>query len=71
MLHEKLCVKKLDWHCIPHLLIEEYKEARVNWCQRTLDRFNEGNSKKVYSIVNDNENKSKRLFGCSKAKKTR
>ncbi|CAH2015410.1 unnamed protein product [Acanthoscelides obtectus] len=36
---------------IPHLLTEEQKTARVNWCQKTLDRFNFGNSKNVYSIV--------------------
>ncbi|CAH1970250.1 unnamed protein product [Acanthoscelides obtectus] len=27
------------------------KAARVNWCQKALDRFNSGNSKNVYSIV--------------------
>ncbi|CAH2010627.1 unnamed protein product [Acanthoscelides obtectus] len=29
----------------------EQKASRVNWCQKTLDRFNSGNSKNVYSIV--------------------
>ncbi|CAH2002971.1 unnamed protein product [Acanthoscelides obtectus] len=36
-LHEELGVKQ--------------KAARVNWCQKTLDRSNFGNSKNVYSIV--------------------
>ncbi|CAH2014188.1 unnamed protein product [Acanthoscelides obtectus] len=40
---------------IPHLLTEEQKAARVNWCQKTLDRFNSGNSKNVYSIVSADE----------------
>ncbi|CAH2006642.1 unnamed protein product [Acanthoscelides obtectus] len=40
---------------IPHLLTEEQKAARVNWCQNTLDRFNSGNSKNVYSIVSGDE----------------
>ncbi|CAH1973066.1 unnamed protein product [Acanthoscelides obtectus] len=31
------------------------KAARVNWCQKTLDRFNSGNSKNVYSIVSGDE----------------
>ncbi|CAH1995228.1 unnamed protein product, partial [Acanthoscelides obtectus] len=43
-------VTKLVSRWIPHLLTEEQKAARVNWCQKTLDRFNSGNSKNVYSI---------------------
>ncbi|CAH2003604.1 unnamed protein product [Acanthoscelides obtectus] len=31
------------------------KAARVNWCQKTLDCFNSGNSKNVYSIVGGDE----------------
>ncbi|CAH1961583.1 unnamed protein product [Acanthoscelides obtectus] len=50
-LHEELGVRKLVSRWIPHLLTEEQKAARVNWCQKTLDRFNSGNSKNVYSIV--------------------
>ncbi|CAH1967194.1 unnamed protein product [Acanthoscelides obtectus] len=41
-LHEESGVRKL-------------KAAKVNWCQRTLDRFNSGNSKNVYSIVSGDE----------------
>ncbi|CAH2009362.1 unnamed protein product [Acanthoscelides obtectus] len=37
-IHEELGVRKLQ-------------AARVNWGQKTLDRFNSGNSKHVYSIV--------------------
>ncbi|CAH1968747.1 unnamed protein product [Acanthoscelides obtectus] len=36
-------------------LTEEQKTARVNWCKRTFDRFNSGNSKNVYSIVSGDE----------------
>ncbi|CAH1961383.1 unnamed protein product [Acanthoscelides obtectus] len=43
ILHEELGVRKLQ------------KAARVNWCQKTLDRFNSGNSKNVYSIVSSDE----------------
>ncbi|CAH1985236.1 unnamed protein product [Acanthoscelides obtectus] len=55
ILHEELGVRKLVSRWIPHLLTEEQKAARVNWCQKTLDRFNSGNSKNMYSIVSDDE----------------
>ncbi|CAH1959795.1 unnamed protein product [Acanthoscelides obtectus] len=45
ILHEELGVRKLVSRWIPHLLTEEQKAARVNWCQETLERFNAGNSK--------------------------
>ncbi|CAH1993525.1 unnamed protein product [Acanthoscelides obtectus] len=35
--------------------VRKLKTARVNWCQKTLDRFNSGNSKNVYSIVSGDE----------------
>ncbi|CAH1989727.1 unnamed protein product [Acanthoscelides obtectus] len=54
-LHEELGVRKLVSRWIPHLLTEEQKAARVNWCQKTLDRFNSGNSENVYSIVNSDK----------------
>ncbi|CAH2007245.1 unnamed protein product [Acanthoscelides obtectus] len=54
ILHEALGVRLVSrW--IPHLLTEEQKAARVNLCQKTLDRFNSGNSKNVYSIVSGDE----------------
>ncbi|CAH2010856.1 unnamed protein product [Acanthoscelides obtectus] len=45
ILHEELGVRKLVSRWIPHLLTEEQKAARVNWCQKTLNRFNSRNSK--------------------------
>ncbi|CAH1991460.1 unnamed protein product [Acanthoscelides obtectus] len=54
-LYEVLGVRKLVSRWIPHLLTEEQKAPRVNWCQKTLDRFNSGNSKNVYSIVSGDE----------------
>ncbi|CAH1963441.1 unnamed protein product [Acanthoscelides obtectus] len=53
--HEELGVRKLVSRWIPHLLAEEQKAARVDWCQKTLDRFNSGNSKNVYSTVSGDE----------------
>ncbi|CAH1975065.1 unnamed protein product [Acanthoscelides obtectus] len=35
--------------------IRKQKAARVNWCQKTLNRFNSGNSKNVHSIVSGEE----------------
>ena len=36
-------------------MTEEQKEARVNLCQKTLDHFNAGNSKNVYTNVSGDE----------------
>ncbi|CAH1998188.1 unnamed protein product [Acanthoscelides obtectus] len=36
-------------------LHEELGQPGVNWCQKTLDRFNSGNSKNAYSIVSGDE----------------
>ncbi|CAH1972842.1 unnamed protein product [Acanthoscelides obtectus] len=48
---------KISKTSIQKILHEEFgqKAARVNWCQKTLDRFNSGNSKNVYSIVSGDE----------------
>ncbi|CAH1971917.1 unnamed protein product [Acanthoscelides obtectus] len=55
ILHEELGVRKLVSRWILHLLTEEQKAARVNLCQKTLDRFNSGNSENVYSIFSGDE----------------
>ncbi|CAH1980690.1 unnamed protein product [Acanthoscelides obtectus] len=55
ILHEELGVRKLVSRWIPNLLTEDQNAAKVNWCQKTLDRFNSGNSKNVYSIVSGDE----------------
>jgi [histone H3]-lysine36 N-dimethyltransferase SETMAR len=55
ILHEELGVTKLVSRWIPHLLTEEQKAVRVNWCRKTLERFNKGSSKNVYSIVSGDE----------------
>ncbi|CAH2012943.1 unnamed protein product [Acanthoscelides obtectus] len=38
ILHEELRVRKVVSRWIPHLLTEEQKAVRVNWCQKTLDQ---------------------------------
>ncbi|CAH1959208.1 unnamed protein product [Acanthoscelides obtectus] len=58
----KTAVTQENADAVRKLIIEDrhvtYREieaaaARVNWCQRTLDRFNSGNSKNVYRISGD------------------
>ncbi|CAH1994001.1 unnamed protein product [Acanthoscelides obtectus] len=36
-------------------LVSQQKAARVNWCTKTLDCFNSGNLKNMYSIVSGDE----------------
>lgn len=55
ILHKELGVRKLISRWIPHLLTEEQKAARVNWCRQTLERFRGGSSKHVYDIVSGDE----------------
>ncbi|CAH2000323.1 unnamed protein product [Acanthoscelides obtectus] len=53
---------KLVSRWIPHLLTEEQKAARVNWCQKTLDRFNSGNSKNSAVWVFQGEEKPTKVI---------
>lgn len=55
ILQEQLGVRKLFSRWIPHLLSEEQKTTRVNWCLRTLNKFNGGSSNAVFSIVSGDE----------------
>ncbi|CAH1989545.1 unnamed protein product [Acanthoscelides obtectus] len=61
-LHEELGVRKIVSRWISHLLTEEQKAAIVNWCQKTLDRFNSGSSKNGYSIVFQGEEKPTKVI---------
>ncbi|CAH1994374.1 unnamed protein product [Acanthoscelides obtectus] len=56
----KTAVTQENVDAVRKLIIEDrhvtYREIEaVNWCQKTLDGFNSGNSKNVYSIVSDDE----------------
>lgn len=55
ILHEHLAVKKLCSRWIPHNLAIAQKQARVNWSQEMLKKFNRGASKHVYDIVTGDE----------------
>ncbi|CAH1967638.1 unnamed protein product [Acanthoscelides obtectus] len=62
ILHEELGVRKLVSRWIPHLLTEEQKAARVNWCQKTRDHFNSGNSKNSADWVFQGEEKPTKVI---------
>ncbi|CAH2004492.1 unnamed protein product [Acanthoscelides obtectus] len=56
--HEELGVRKLVSRWIPHLLTEEQKAARVNWCQKTLDQFASGDESWIYCYESENKQQS-------------
>lgn len=55
ILREELGVQKLFSRWIPHLLSDEQKATRVNWCRKTLNKFNGGGSNAVFSVVSGDE----------------
>lgn len=55
ILHEHLGVRKLCARWIPHKLTDAQKKARVDWCRKILDKFNQGASNLVYNIVTGDE----------------
>jgi hypothetical protein len=50
ILHDPSAVKKICSLWIPHYLTIAQKEARVNWCKETLQKYNHGASNAVYNI---------------------
>lgn len=55
ILHKYLGVRKLCARWIPHKLTDDQKKARVDWCRKMLDKFNNGASNLVYYIVTGDE----------------
>lgn len=55
ILHDHLGVKKVSSRWIPHLLTEEQKARRVDWCQFMLEKFDGGNSQQVSYILTSDE----------------
>lgn len=55
ILHEHLGVTKRCARWIPHNLTVDQKAARVEWCNKMLQKFNNGLSKHVYDIVTGDE----------------
>lgn len=55
ILQEYLKVRKLCCRWIPHELTSTQKQARVDWCQEMLRKYNHGRSNAVYNIVTGDE----------------
>lgn len=55
ILHEHLSVRKLCSRWIPHMLTDDQKKKRVEWCREKLRQFNQGTSNAVYNIVTGDE----------------
>jgi histone-lysine N-methyltransferase SETMAR len=55
ILHEELGLKKVTSRWIPHLLTQEEKNARVEWCRFMLQKFDGGKSRSVSQIVTGDE----------------
>lgn len=55
ILHDHLAVKKICSRWIPHNLTKEQKDARVEWCNKMLKKYNRGDSKAVYNIYTGDE----------------
>ncbi|VDP79446.1 unnamed protein product [Echinostoma caproni] len=53
ILHEKVGLRKVYVRWVPHQLREEWKAARVNWCQTMLAKFDDGSSNVVREIISD------------------
>lgn len=55
ILHDHLGVRKVVSRWIPHLLSDDQKQARVDWCQFMLKKFDQGRSKAISEIVTGDE----------------
>jgi len=55
ILHEELGLRKLTSRWIPHLLLPEQKDQRVEWCKFMLKKFDEGKSRRVSEIISGDE----------------
>lgn len=53
--HEQLGVNKKFARWVPHRLAPDQKQARVEWSQKMLERFDGGSSKSVLDIVTGDE----------------
>jgi histone-lysine N-methyltransferase SETMAR len=55
ILHEDLGLRKLTSRWIPHLLTQEQKDQRVEWCRFMLKKFDNGRSRLVSQILTGDE----------------
>lgn len=55
ILHDHLGVRKIASRWIPHLLTDDQKQRRVDWCKFMMEKFDNGRSKSVFEIVTGDE----------------
>ena len=55
IMHDHLQLRKLSARWIPHLLTEEQKQKRIDFCNFMLQKFDVGASKQVWDIVTGDE----------------
>lgn len=55
ILHDYLGLKKITCRWVPHFLTEGQKQDRVDYCQKMLEKFDGGRSKRVYDVITGDE----------------
>ena len=55
VLHNSLGLSKVSARWVPHMLTEEQKQRRVNWCRSMLEKFDGGKLNAVWEIVSGDE----------------
>jgi histone-lysine N-methyltransferase SETMAR len=55
IMHEKLHLSKISARWVPHMLTQEQKNTRVQWCRKMLTRFDGGRSNAVWEIISGDE----------------
>ena len=55
MLHKKVHLSKISARWVPHMLTQEQKGVRVQWCHDMLARFHGGLSNAVWEIISGDE----------------
>ena len=53
--HNSLGLSKVSARWVPHMLTEEQKQRRVNWCRSMLEKYDGGKSNAVWEIVSGDE----------------
>lgn len=55
ILHDHLGVRKVASRWIPHLLSDDQKKARVDWCKFMMKKFDNGRSSLLWNVVTGDE----------------
>ena len=55
IIHDYLNLRKVCARWVPHTLIDDQKQLRVQFCRHSLKRFEEGRSRRVFDIMTGDE----------------